>query len=90
MIERIPATLYLARVRHRHCPDIAIPFGTLAAVRRNSITDYSAQVTSLIGISIPEFWFAILSILVFSLYFGYCHRPAMSALERISGSVSGT
>ena len=45
------------------------PVRTLAAVNRNSPVDYSAQVTSLAGISIPEFWFAILSILVFSLYF---------------------
>ena len=70
LIERIPATLYLAAVGIALSLIIAIPFGTFAAVRRNSITDYSAQVTSLIGISIPEFWFAILSILVFSLYFG--------------------
>jgi peptide/nickel transport system permease protein len=70
LIERIPATLYLAAVGIGMSLIIAIPLGTIAAVRRNSITDYSAQVTSLIGISIPEFWFAILSILVFSLYFG--------------------
>jgi len=69
LLERIPATAYLAAVGIGLSLLIAIPFGTLAAVRRNSLTDYGAQVTSLIGISIPEFWFAILSILVFSLYF---------------------
>ncbi len=70
LIERIPATLYLAAVGIGLSLLIAIPFGTIAAVRRNSATDYSAQVVSLIGISIPEFWFALLSILVFSLHFG--------------------
>jgi peptide/nickel transport system permease protein len=69
LLERIPATIYLAAVGIGLSLIIAIPFGTLAAVRRNTLTDYTAQVTSLIGISIPEFWFAILSILVFSLYF---------------------
>ncbi|MCA8927950.1 MAG: ABC transporter permease [Alphaproteobacteria bacterium] len=68
LLERIPATIYLAAVGIGLSLIIAIPFGTLAAVRRNSLTDYSAQVTSLIGISIPEFWFAILTILVFSLH----------------------
>ncbi len=69
LLERIPATIYLAAVGIGLSLIIAIPFGTLAAVNRNSPVDYSAQVTSLAGISIPEFWFAILSILVFSLYF---------------------
>jgi peptide/nickel transport system permease protein len=50
---------------------IAIPLGTFAAVRRNSGVDYAAQVTSLSGISIPEFWFAILCVLFFSLYLGW-------------------
>ncbi|HKK30440.1 MAG TPA: ABC transporter permease, partial [Alphaproteobacteria bacterium] len=70
LLERIPATIYLAAVGIGLSLLIAIPFGTIAAVRRNTLTDYTAQVTSLVGISIPEFWFAILSILVFSLYFG--------------------
>ena len=50
---------------------IAIPLGTLEAVRRNTPTDYAAQVSSLAGISIPEFWFAIMCVLVFSLYLGW-------------------
>jgi peptide/nickel transport system permease protein len=50
---------------------IAVPLGTLAAVKRNTATDYAAQVTSLIGISIPEFWFAIMCVLLFSLHLGW-------------------
>jgi peptide/nickel transport system permease protein len=45
--------------------------GTLASVKRNSLVDYTAQTTSLLGISIPEFWFAIMCILFFSLYLGW-------------------
>ncbi len=71
LIERIPATVYLAVVGILLSMLIAIPLGTLAAVRRNTATDYTAQVTSLIGISIPEFWFAILCILFFALYLGW-------------------
>lgn len=69
LLERIPATVYLALVGIGLSLIIAIPLGAIAAVRRNTTFDYSAQITSLIGISIPEFWFAILSVLVFSLYF---------------------
>ena len=69
LLERIPATIYLAMVGIGLSLVIAVPLGTIAAVRRNSAFDYAAQVTSLLGISIPEFWFAILCVLMFSLYF---------------------
>lgn len=71
LLEGIPATVYLAVVGISISMLIAIPLGTLAAVRRNTPTDYAAQVTSLAGISIPEFWFAIMCVLVFSLYLGW-------------------
>jgi peptide/nickel transport system permease protein len=71
LLSRIPATVYLAVVGISLSMLIAIPLGTVAAVRRNTRIDYAAQVTSLIGISIPEFWFAILCVLFFSLYLGW-------------------
>lgn len=71
LFERIPATVYLALVGIGVSLIIAIPLGTLAAVKRNTFADYIAQTTSLFGISIPEFWFAIMAILLFSLYLGW-------------------
>jgi peptide/nickel transport system permease protein len=71
LIERIPATIYLAVVGITISMLIAVPLGTMAAVKRNTLSDYTAQTTSLIGISIPEFWFAILSILLFALFLGW-------------------
>lgn len=68
LFERIPATAYLAIVGIALSMLIAIPLGTFAAVKRNSFVDYISQTTSLFGISIPEFWFAIMCILFFSLY----------------------
>jgi peptide/nickel transport system permease protein len=68
LFERIPATAYLAVVGIALSMLIAIPLGTFAAVKRNSFVDYISQTTSLLGISIPEFWFAIMCILFFSLY----------------------
>jgi peptide/nickel transport system permease protein len=43
----------------------------MAAVKRNTVIDYASQVLSLVGISIPEFWFALLCVLFFSLYLGW-------------------
>ena len=71
LLSGIPATVYLAVVGISLSMLIAVPLGTIAAVKRNTAIDYTAQVTSLVGISIPEFWFAILCVLLFSLYLGW-------------------
>ena len=88
LLSRIPATVYLALVGIVLSMLIAVPLGTFAAVRRNSAVDYTAQVTSLAGISIPEFWFAILCVLLFSLYLGWLPSSGyVSPLEDFWGSL---
>lgn len=71
LFDRIPATMYLALVSIALAMVISIPLGTIASVKRNTFVDYFAQTTSLFGISIPEFWLAIMAILFFSLYLGW-------------------
>jgi len=44
---------------------IGLPLGVISAVRRDSVHDYGARVTGLIGISIPNFWLATL-LLIFT------------------------
>lgn len=46
---------------------VAIPFGIAAAVRRNSIVDYVTNVFSALGIATPNFWLALMLIVVFAL-----------------------
>lgn len=88
LMSRIPATVYLASVGIVLSMLIAVPLGTFAAVRRNSAVDYTAQVTSLAGISIPEFWFAILCVLLFSLYLGWLPSSGyISPFEDFWGSL---
>jgi peptide/nickel transport system permease protein len=48
---------------------IAIPLGTISAVRRDSATDYFSRVTGLIGISLPNFWLATLLLILTSRVF---------------------
>src|SRR5215813_1650996 len=71
IFKRIPATLYLAIVGTVISLLIAVPLGTIAAVKRNTAVDYAAQFLSLVGISITEIWFALLCVLFFSLYLGW-------------------
>ena len=66
-----PATIYLAITGTILSFLIAVPLGALAAVNRNSLIDYFVQLGSISGISIPEYMFAILCILLFSLHLGW-------------------
>jgi peptide/nickel transport system permease protein len=46
---------------------IAFPVGILAAARRNSLTDVTVMGVTQFGIAVPNFWFAMLLVLVFSV-----------------------
>jgi peptide/nickel transport system permease protein len=71
VVERFPATLYLAFASLILGIVIALPAGTLAAVKQNTIYDYSAMGFALFGIAVPNFFFALLLILGFGLYLGW-------------------
>lgn len=49
---------------------LGIPLGVLTARKRNSWIDYLGRVISLVGLSVPAFYFAILLIFVFSVRLG--------------------
>ncbi len=46
---------------------LGVPIGAITAIRRNSIWDYSGRVISLLGLTVPPFYLAILLIVAFSL-----------------------
>jgi len=46
---------------------IAFPVGIVAAVRRNSATDVSIMGLTQIGVALPNFWFAMLLVLLFAV-----------------------
>ncbi len=48
---------------------IAIPLGTLAALKQDTWVDYFIRVFSIAGLSIPSFWLGILIILFLLIYF---------------------
>jgi peptide/nickel transport system permease protein len=65
---------------------IAIPLGIISATRQYSVTDYAVTVITMIGISLPSFFFAALLIKVFSSWLGWF--PA-SGLVSAGGSSAG-
>lgn len=48
---------------------VAVPMGVLAALKRDSVFDYLASISTFIGISLPTFWFGIVFILIFAVQF---------------------
>ena len=68
---RVPATFELALVSAVVSILIAIPLGVVAAVKQNTLFDNLSMVLSLVGISMPAFWLALMLMLVFSLRLGW-------------------
>jgi ABC-type dipeptide/oligopeptide/nickel transport system permease component len=65
--ERLPATLELGLVALVWSLLVAIPLGTIAAVRRGSLTDQVATGITVAGVSIPNFFIGIVLIFVLSV-----------------------
>ena len=69
-LEAFPATLKLALVAMTLATALAIVVGALAAARPGSVFDRMAGLVSLAGASTPDFWIAIVGILVFAVGLG--------------------
>ncbi|MEI6896800.1 MAG: ABC transporter permease subunit [Psychromonas sp.] len=65
-----PATVELAFCAIIFALLIGLPAGMIAAVKRGSIFDHSVMTASLTGYSMPIFWWALLLMLIFSVYLG--------------------
>ena len=63
----VPKTLSIAGLGFVIGVAIALPMGTLAALKRGSIFDYVASISTFAGISLPTFWFGIVFILIFAV-----------------------
>lgn len=66
LLEALPRTLSLASLAFVIAIIIAVPAGLIAATRRNSASDYAVTLVAFIGLSMPDFWLAILLIIVFA------------------------
>jgi peptide/nickel transport system permease protein len=68
--EKLPVTAELAFLAILISLAIGIPAGILAAVKNETVIDYGTTMAALWGLSIPNFWFGILLILLFSVELG--------------------
>lgn len=94
IIERMPRTMLLAIVMLVIAFGIGIPLGVIAAVKQNKWQDNFSMALALIGVSIPDFWLALLLVIFFSVKLGWL--PAMGIggfkyyiLPALAGSTGG-
>jgi len=71
LLERLPATLKLTFSALAVAVILALPLGTLAAIRRGSLWDQAAIGFATLGVSIPNFVMGPLLILLFSFALGW-------------------
>lgn len=68
ILEAVPVTLKLNIYAVVLALAVSIPLGILSALRRNSFLDYVTSTGSALGIATPNFWLALVLIVLFALY----------------------
>lgn len=71
VLERLALTVPLALMAMGVTTALALVTGIYAAARHNKLGDVGVMGLTQIGIAIPNFWFAILLILLFSVHLGW-------------------
>jgi len=80
VLSAMPQTIILAAVAMGLTLLLAIPLGTLAALKPNSLQDRAITLFSLFTASIPDFWFALVCVLVFSVNLGLLPTSGQASL----------
>lgn len=94
LFDRIPRTLMLSFITIALGAAIGIPLGIYAALHQNKWQDRSLMVLAMVGVSLPEFWLALMLVIAFCLNMNWL--PAFGigtwkhwVLPIIAGTVAG-
>ena len=67
VLERVPATLELSVAALLFSTFLGVILGSISALRRGSLLDNSLTVFGMIGVSIPEFIFGLIALVIFAI-----------------------
>ena len=93
-LERLPRTLKLGLISVFIQSVIGIPLGVSAAIHRNTLQDQGLLVFAMVFISVPQFWFALMMVVLFSVKLGWLPPYDIGSwkhwvLPIIANSISG-
>ncbi len=83
--ERLPVTLSLALLAFTITLPVGLLLGVLAACYRGTRIDSLVMGIALLGVSLPSFWIAIVSVIVFSVTLGWVPSSGYVALSESPG-----
>lgn len=78
---RLPNTLTLGMMAMAISALAGIPLGIFAAVRQNSVFDYTAMVIAMVFASMPSFWFGLMAQVYISLRLGWLPATGVGSLK---------
>lgn len=78
---RLPATVQLQAAALLFALTLSIPIGIISAIKQYSIFDNMASITAFFGISLPEFWFALMLQLLLTLQLEWLPSSTMGEGE---------
>jgi peptide/nickel transport system permease protein len=81
LFERLPATLQLAGAAFALSLVVGIPLGVLSAIKRDSIIDNFGKLFATLGIATPNFWIAIMLIMLFGAILGWLPTYGRGGLD---------
>jgi peptide/nickel transport system permease protein len=67
IIQRLPVTIWLNVISFTITILLGIPAGLISAIKRNTPVDFGISVVSLVGVTMPNFFLAIILIYIFSI-----------------------
>ncbi len=81
ILERLPRTMLLTIATLSLSILIGIPLGVMAAINQGKWKDNVCMAFALIGVSIPDFWLALLLIILFSVKLGWLPAMGIGGLQ---------
>jgi peptide/nickel transport system permease protein len=83
VLDRLPATLLLAGTSLLLTFAVAVPLGVIAAVRRGSLFDHVATVSTVLGQATPGFWLGLVLIYLFSVQLRWLPTGGIGTLAHL-------
>lgn len=78
---RLPRTILLGCFSLFLSVSLGVIIGVVSAVHRNGIGDRISMIVALIGVSVPQFWLALLLVILFSVKLGWLPATGISSLS---------